>query len=99
MRKRQRLEMGAQPDKTWLAQGYSDYIFFSAGFDALGMAGAVMLLVTLLAPQLLAILVAAPLLPAFWAVPVSVASPLLTVVLNPCDLSFSELANLSEMHF
>ena len=61
--------------------------------------GAVMLLLTLLAPQFLAIRVAAPLLPEFCALPVSFASPLLTLALKPCGLSFSEFDNLSIMHF
>lgn len=58
-----------------------------------------MLLVTFFAPQLLAIRVAAPLLPAFLAVPVKVASPLLTDTLKPWSLSLAEAANLSWMHF
>src|SRR6266403_4435013 len=59
----------------------------------------VILLVTLLAPQPLARLVAAPLLPAFLTFPVKVAVPLLTVALIPCVLRLADAASLSLMHF
>jgi len=61
------------------------YIFFSPAdfFAGLYDPEMVMLLVTVAAPHFFAIRVTAPLLPGFLAVPVSVATPLLTEALNP----------------
>src|SRR5678815_3805678 len=58
-----------------------------------------MLFVTFLAPHFLAMLEAAPLLPASFAVPVSVATPPLTVAEKPCGLRAVQAASLSVIHF
>src|SRR5262249_39572441 len=78
------------------------YFFFSGGFLSDGFfsdAATVILFLTSFAPQLFAILVAAPLAPPFFASPVIVATPPLTETLGFLSFKLAALANFSSMHF